>query len=111
MKIELYRQGDNKVDSVAKVELEGVEFSNKFKSYFIDKENGLIGITVLTFYNNRYQSVFLLFRYDGYDLVRISETVLTDQDGFYEERVALIDGILYLFAPSSGLHLLELSEL
>ena len=117
LKIELYRQGDNKVDSVAKVELEGVEFSNKFKSYFIDKENGLIGIAVERYYEQRSLS-YLLFRFDGYNLVQISETVLQNEnaykgegDGYTEERAVLIDGILYLFAPSSGLHLLELSEL
>lgn len=117
LKIELYRQGDNKVDSVAKVELEGVEFSNKFKSYFIDKKNGLIGIAVERYYEQRSLS-YLLFRFDGYNLVQISETVLQNEnaykgegDGYTEERAVLIDGILYLFAPSSGLHLLELSEL
>ncbi len=117
LKIELYRQGENKVDSVAQIEMLGASFSGEFKSYFIDKENGLIGIAVERYYEQHSLSYYL-FRFDGYNLVQISETVLRNEnaykgegDGYTEERAVLIDGILYLFAPSSGLHLINLSEL
>lgn len=110
LKIELYRENGTEVESVAKVEVEGVSFSNQFKSYFLDKENGLIGITIIN-YNYGYEdrTTFLLYRFDGYNLVKLSETTLSEQDGYQDERAVLIDGVLYLFAPSSGLHLLELN--
>lgn len=109
LKIELYRENETAVDSVAKVEIENVAFSNQFKSYFLDKENGLIGITVENYnYDYEDRTTFLLYRFDGYNLVKLSETTLNERDGYTDERAVLIDGTLYLFAPSSGLHLLPI---
>lgn len=109
LKIELYRENETAVDSVAKIEVENVAFSNQFKSYFLDKENGLIGITVENYnYDYEDRTTFLLYRFDGYNLVKLSETTLNERDGYQEERAVLIDETLYLFAPSSGLHLLPI---
>lgn len=61
LKIEVYTQGEGKVDSVDCYELDA-DFSEEYKSYLIDRKNGLIGLGVRTAVDGQYQTAYLLLK-------------------------------------------------
>ena len=92
LKIELYRAEGDRVISVAKHEQDDTRFSDRFKSYFIDKENRLIGLYVA----QEGIGYYLLLYFDGYNLVRpYPEPIelFTHDDN---ARATYIDGFVYL---------------
>lgn len=102
IKISLYREEGSEVVSVAEYTKENASFSTDFKSYFIDAENGLIGLG-LCYYDDSdgYFIGYLLLRYDGYNLVTVAEIELNDSD-YGRMRADYIDGYLYLFAANGS---------
>lgn len=93
LKIELYREGADKVECVTKYEMESCEFSENFKAYFIDRERGLVGLGV----ESRSEGVgrYLLLRFDGYEL---KEEFSVDFAGNSDNMRAFYkDGYMYLF--------------
>jgi uncharacterized secreted protein with C-terminal beta-propeller domain len=102
LKIELYRKTDSSVESVAKyTALDTVFSSDEFKAYLIDKENGLVGLSVIQYSSNGDFYGYLLFQYDGYNLVNIAEvdTQVTDPNS---ARATYLDGYVYILG-STGL--------
>lgn len=69
-KIELYAEEGDKVVSLASYEVEGVTFSTDYKSYFIDRERGLVG---LMFDERRIGDGcrYVLLGFDGYQLFEV----------------------------------------
>ncbi len=95
LKIEVYVEAENSVESVAVYELDA-DFSEDYKSYLIDRKNGLIGLGVAAYVSGvGYEDAYLVLSFeDG----RFTETVLIPHKGasavkraFYEE------GYLYVF--------------
>ncbi|MBQ3228491.1 MAG: beta-propeller domain-containing protein [Clostridia bacterium] len=70
LKIELYAEEGDKVVSLASYEVEGVTFSTDYKSYFIDRERGLVG---LMFDERRIGDGcrYVLLGFDGYQLFEV----------------------------------------
>ena len=70
LKIEIYAEDGNKVVSLASYEVEGVSFSTDYKSYFIDRERGLVG---LMFDERRIGDGcrYVLLGFDGYQLFEV----------------------------------------
>ncbi len=104
LKISLYREEDGTVVSVAEYARDYAMFSDNFKAYFIDAENGLIGLGVFySQYDEETQtwlnfSGYLLLRFDGYDLVTVAE-IDNSASGTYDRmRADYEDGYLYLFS-------------
>ena len=107
LKIELYEESGSEVISVAKFEDDvGVGFSEEFKSYYINAEQGMIGIATKNYYTN--QVTYCVWQFDGYGLNLIKTFALQSDNGVYEERAVLIEGIFYLFCPASGLQLWDM---
>lgn len=69
-KVELYKESADGVVSVAKYEA-NCDFSTLYKSYFIDAENGYIGLCVFGYENGESGSFYLLLKYDGEQLVEV----------------------------------------
>ncbi len=94
LKIELYQEGAAGVNSVASYVGEYV-FSEKYKSYFIDSENGYIGLCVNEYYRNGGESYYLLLRYDG---TQLTEAGLLPMETSKKEvvRACMADGYLYV---------------
>lgn len=93
LKIELYREGTSAVESWCKYELPGVSFSQEYKSYYIDRDNGLIGLAVLG--SNYNATSYLLLHFDGYEL---NELARIPMNGYLNLiRGVYIDEYLYVF--------------
>ena len=94
LKIEVYTQGEGKVESVCSYEL-SVSFSEEYKSYLIDRENGFIGLGVNGYGNGVYRRGYLLLQFEEGKLVRELfiplELYPSNARAFYE------GGYLYLF--------------
>ncbi len=92
LKIEVYQETGEKVESVARY-VKDCSFSENYKSYFIDRENGYIGLAVYSYAYDKF--VYVLLRFDGEDL--IEEVVLELPKVAVENcRADIIDGYLYV---------------
>lgn len=102
LKLEVYVEGERGIESLCKYELENVSYSESYKSYFIDRENGLIGIGI-TKYNERknfYGDSYIVVSFDGYSLHKLLDTPLEGNNAC--KRGVYIDGYMYMLG-SSGL--------
>lgn len=105
LKIEVYTQGEGKVDSVSCYEPGGL-FSEEYKSYLIDRENGLIGLSVYGAKESPSKIMYLLLKLEN---GKITQKYLIPQsaegaDGFSDftmldtTRAFYEEGYLYLFS-------------
>lgn len=108
-KVEIYREVGNSVESVCKYELPRCAYSSDYKSYYIDRENQLIGIPI-KLSNVRYEDgyegeyegeyekdpfQYLLLHFDGEQLTRKGLSFLSGD--FTCGRGVYIDGYFYVF--------------
>lgn len=101
MKIELYREEEGAVTSVASY-TENASFSSQFKAYYIDKENGYVGLAVYSYEREKnadslYQ--YVLLRYDGYELTEVLRQDF-ERGGVFPTltRATMIDGVFYILS-------------
>ena len=99
LKIEIYDQVTDGVESVCAYE-RGAIFSEEYKSYLIDRENGLIGLAVRDYSEKDYRYVLLMF--DGYGLRQLAEVPICVERP-QDVRAVLIDGWLYILAKDFNL--------
>lgn len=91
LKLEVYVETADGVEPVASYE-RPCSFSNVYKSYFIDRENQMIGLAVADWHSGEYK--YLLLQYDGYQFHVLEEIPISC--GLEEVRGTMIDGWLYL---------------
>lgn len=115
LKIEIYGEAENKVESLAKYTLD-CSFSSKFKAYYIDAERGLIGLGVYVYdYKNQSPSMYryMLFRFNG-ETIEVEETIYLDNNlyrDFYDYiRTAYAEGYIYVFSQS-GVNVINWNEI
>lgn len=103
LKIELYeKQGGEVVSLDAYTADETI--STDYKAYFIDRENGLVGMQV---YNGG-ESEYLVLAYDGYGLTEALRLPMADGDYDYT-RAAYIGGWLYILSDDeTGFYAVQL---
>ena len=103
LKIEVYREGVTKVLPVCKYEIESAGYSEDYKSYFIDRENALIGLGVSYGVNNGYSTVYkdgyILLHFNGQELIEVVSCELIGDN--YEKRAVLTDGFFYMLSPEA----------
>lgn len=94
LKIELYRETAQSVETVDKYE-KSADFSHEYKSYFIDADDGFIGLAV---HSNAVSGFtgYLLLHYDGYELIEAATVPFAVYEAD-DARAAYIDGYLYVF--------------
>lgn len=104
LKVEIYRENDCKVESVAVYGRDDAlltSFSSDFKAYFIDAEDGYIGLAINeykysdSFAHSLWETSYILLKFDGESLTLAIEEKFDYSDcGLY--RATEIDGNLYI---------------
>ena len=98
-KVEIYEETKNGVNGFCKYELENTDYSTQYKSYYIDRENQLIGLGVNTYNSSIGQAErYIVLYFDGYNLVEVANVRLA---GIADvKRGVYIDGYMYMFGEN-----------
>ena len=100
-KVEIYEETEDGVRSVCAYELDNAEYSTEYKSYYVDRENQLLGIGVIdySYYNtNNYPDEtrrYIVLYFDGYELLELVNVPLFGDPA--NMRGVYIDGYMYMF--------------
>ena len=96
-KVEVYEEAEDGVRSVCSYELTDAEYSTEYKSYYVDRQNQLIGIGIV---DNSYNeaSRYILLHFDEYELVELINVSLAGEPA--NMRGVYIDGYMYMFGRS-----------
>ncbi len=94
LKVEVYEEKGDKVVSVCAFELSDVEFSEDYKSYYINRTEGLVGLMV----SREYASEYVLLKFDGKRITQIASVTLAHVVNEAYTRATMIDGRLFIFA-------------
>lgn len=95
LKIEIYREGHTTVESHCVYELPECSFSPQYKSYYIDRQQQLIGLGVDC---HKLGTRYILLHFDGYELIPRMQVSLSGDP--VSMRCVVIDGFAYLFGES-----------
>lgn len=90
-KVEVYEETSDGVRSVCSYELENADYSTEYKSYYVDRQNQLVGLGVIENGESRY----LLLHFDAYDLAELVNVSLAGDPRYM--RGVYIDGYMYMF--------------
>ena len=94
LKVEVYEEKGDKVVSICAFELRGVDFSEDYKSYYINRDEGLVGLMV----SREYASEYVLLRFKGNRIRQIASVTLSHVVNESYARATMIDGTLFIFA-------------
>ena len=103
VKVEVYEESENGVVSVAKYEIKDANYTSEYKTYLIDRENGLFGFGVTGYtqkgpYGYYYGNSYIVLHFDGYEL---RELVTVELPASYASRAIHIDGYIYFFGENA----------
>ena len=93
LKIEIYKEGEGKVESVCSYIKEDVGYSEDYKAYYIDRERGLVGLMLRQGKNCTY----ILLRFDGKQITEVITEEMGDMQYPDAARATLIDDFFYIF--------------
>ena len=100
-KVEVYEETETGVRSVCSYEIERAEYSTEYKSYYVDRENQLIGVGIVDYsyfdadkFSNE-ANRYILLHFDGYELVELVNVPLAGD--LVNKRGVYIDGYMYMF--------------
>ena len=96
LKIEIYQETEKSVEGITMYEL-NAGFSENYKSYFIDRKRGLIGLGIdqYSYEKGGMVNEYLLLEFDGYSLNEVLRTELGGAASL--KRATLIDEYFYMF--------------
>ena len=97
-KIEVYEETANGVRSVDSFEMENTNYSTEYKSYYVDRENQLVGIGTVDYSYHPDRSRYILLHFDGYDLAKLLDVPLKSTPE--NMRGVYIDGYMYMFGDN-----------
>ena len=97
-KVEVYEETEVGVRSVCSYEMSNTSYSTDYKSYYVDRQNQLVGIGITdnSYYNQA--SRYILLHFDGYELVKIVNVPLDGEPA--NMRGVYIDGYMYMFGEN-----------
>ena len=103
VKIEVYEETESGVLPVCKYEVKNASYSEDYKSYYIDRENGLVGLGVTLFGTGKNadtskNSRYILVHFDGYRLRELLNEYLEGYD--HTKRGVYIDGYMYMLGTA-----------
>ncbi len=101
-KVEVYRDTGVEVQSVDKYIVRYADYSQNYKSYYIDRENMLLGFGLDSYISNGsgkdddYRMRYVLLGFDGDQLTELVNVSVPGE--FDKARSVYVDGYLYVFA-------------
>lgn len=103
LKIEVYEESETGVVSVASYELGDTYYSEDYKSYYVNREERIVGLGIETYSGQKYDADgdsnrYIVVRFDGYKLREILNESLGG--GNDDKRGVLIDEFFYMFGDS-----------
>ena len=97
LKLEVYAREGDSVISIAVYEPKYmVEFSEDYKSYYINRETGMFGLAIDAWQSNTEQ--YILVHFDGYSLQVIATAEYKGAES--NVRATMIDGYLYVLSDA-----------
>jgi len=103
LKIEIYAETQTALESVCVFELDSVTFSEDYKSYYIDREQGRIGLCVKDLRSGN--ATYYLLQFDGYGFLELVRAELDGQSvrGTCDlVRATVIEETLYVLSPAGA---------
>ena len=98
-KAEIYTETDDGVEGFCAYTLSGATYSPVYKSYYVDRENRLIGLGITDQSGKNYEeSRYILLRFDGYNLIELLNVPLEGENEC--KRGVCIDDYVYLFGKN-----------
>ena len=108
LKLEIYTEGETGVESYCKLELPYTNYYPDYKCYYIDRENGLIGIGIHTwdkieldeyhaYHYDNYRFGSVVFRFDGESISEVLRVEYGRDGNMQQMRGVYIDGYYYIF--------------
>lgn len=104
MKLEVYKEGAQKVESVCAYTKDDVTYSEDYKTYYINREQGLVGLM----YRADKEYIYLLLHFDGDSFKEVFSKSMTETHTDVV-RGTLIDDCFYIFAQGQ-FHVIKLSQ-
>ena len=99
-KAEIYTETEKSVEGFCKYVLENADYSTDYKSYYIDRENQLVGLGIIDYSHGDYNnSRYLLLHFDGYELRELLNISFAGDNDL--KRGVYIDGFMYLFGQNN----------
>lgn len=101
LKIEVYAEDGDKVISLDSYEVKDCWFSTEYKSYFIDRERGLVGL-MYHCYESKESAMgyrYVLLGFDGYEFFEVIDEEFEKADPAYT-RATLADDYFYMMSMS-----------
>jgi len=93
-KVEIYREGENGVESFCAFTLPNSWYAQDYKAYYIDRENGLLGLGV-TYSDTKSHYGYMVLHFDGDNL---NQVLFEELRGPLDNlRGVYIDGFMYVF--------------
>ena len=97
LKIELYAETEKGLTGIDSFLLSPCDFSEEFKAYFLDAENGYVGLQVHDYGTSSDESeYYILLQFDGYGLVGEQKISLPGTPDLC--RGSIVEGFLYTFS-------------
>ena len=96
LKIEVYTENGNKVESLCSYERNEVLFSEEYKSYFIDRERGLVGLAISDITKRENRCEYILLAFNGYELVEVERVGFENYIDLSFVRATLADDYFYI---------------
>ena len=112
LKLEVYTEGENKVESYCVYERPCTDYSPEYKSYYIDRQNGIVGLGIYTWdkivyeehhaysYDN-YRFAYIVLHFDGESIREVLHIEYPGSRGNLPGmRGVYIDGYYYVLNDS-----------
>ena len=97
IKVEVYKEGESKVESVCSYEIENGRYSEDYKSYYINRDKGLFGFGYYDYNASYYDTAknnYVLLLFANNELIELVNTPIDSQAE--NMRSVYIDGYIYI---------------
>lgn len=97
LKIEVYTESGDNVIPVCSYELQDTYYSIDYKSYYVDRENQLLGLGIISYSDGKFKDSgdrgYILLSFDGYTLCEIMSVGIDCEPA--RMRGVFVDGFFY----------------